>query len=740
MSKEHLIQRAIREWKMKPFIKKGYSRRVASKWCKRIRYDSRRYAKKGVSKNQIKKIHKSNFLCSTVEKYNISDINSSRYISDFDYLYLQPFNNSFEKWVHEIVFTNRMLKNHQDVCRNVYFTVIKRGNGHLILPVGGDRAECFVEDIISLLKKKGELEFRPAFWKSKYKRFNIKYDYKIKEIIVNNEQYSFNEFIELINSKEVIYIISDPVSISHEFGGKNLECIVKIWLANDIYPEGTVLSAELQNYWDEYTTNDDGEELIVRMHEAVCVDINTGEFVLGDEKYLIDRWKDIREKIVAISNDLKQLSYFTMSIALKDDCLFKIVSTSTKPDLPQWGLNYKLNNYLKQKVELKKQYEKITAEERKAAVMNSMKNKLINKFCRRGVRSYMQKLWFDALKDDWKNTKDITITKKIWAHRRGFFSFRIRQYGLNKKNYKKYLSDYDYFWLNRINNSYQKQINDKTTYRYIMEPFKEYIPQYFFSVIRRNGQVELIAMPDCPEDIESNINGVIKLLKRRQNLAFKASAGTHGDGFYCLAYDDNNFLINDKVCTEEEIKKLINSIKSFYIITDFLYMHDELRKIYDKTVNTVRVMVINKHGYDPKIMQTYIRIGSSKTGYTDNVGYGGICAMIDIETGEIYNPEVINNHVFYKCPVHPDSGVLIEGAVPCWESTCKLVLDVSRYLCELEYLGFDVAITDKGVKILEINIHQDLHKVADHTDEIKDFYKEKIEQKHALYYTPSKWK
>ena len=158
-------------------------------------------------------------------------------------------------------------------------------------------------------------------------------------------------------------------------------------------------------------------------------------------------------------------------------------------------------------------------------------------------------------------------------------------------------------------------------------------------------------------------------------------------------------------------------------------MHDDLKRIYPKSVNTVRVMVVNRKGYDPKIMQTYMRIGSSSTGFTDNVGYGGICVMIDKETGQLYRPETISKHVFHDCPVHPDTGTPIAGYLPHWELLRKTVLDIARYLGELEYLGFDVAITNEGLCILEINIHQDLHKVADFTDEMNEFFSRKIRNK-----------
>ena len=52
---------------------------------------------------------------------------------------------------------------------------------------------------------------------------------------------------------------------------------------------------------------------------------------------------------------------------------------------------------------------------------------------------------------------------------------------------------------------------------------------------------------------------------------------------------------------------------------------------------------------------------------------------------------------------------------------------------ELEYLGFDIAITDDGFKIIEINIHQDLHKVAEHSEEFKAFFRGKLALKAKQY-------
>ena len=209
----------------------------------------------------------------------------------------------------------------------------------------------------------------------------------------------------------------------------------------------------------------------------------------------------------------------------------------------------------------------------------------------------------------------------------------------------------------------------------------------------------------------------------------KASAGTHGDGFYCLAYEDGQMTANGQVVDRDSLEELINGLRSYYVVTEYIQMHDDIKKIYARSVNSIRVMVINADGYNPEIMQTYMRIGSSKTGYTDNVGYGGICAMVDRESGELYRPETITDHVFSPCPTHPDTGTPIAGKIPNWELICTKIKEICRYMAELEYLGFDIAVTNDGFRVIEINIHQDLHKVATFSDEIKAFFKQKISDK-----------
>lgn len=719
-----LKQRIKKEKFTLPLMLKGYSRTMANAWYGKTRYDLRRY-KNEYGTDAIEHWHKKGYLCSSIKRYNLIDNYETDYITDFQYLYMQPFNNSFGKWLEDMMTTQRVLLPFREHFRNVYFSIIRREGKPLILRVGHEDREYTAEDIMELLREKGALELRPAFWNNSRRRrlLTLGIDEESGDEILFSNGYKaslawLNKTIRGFSSN---YVIADPVPLSFDFGnGTEIDHALKIWVANDVNDKTAVLGAEM----NIYPVNDpDGDT----KSAVSLVDLASGEFEFREETLSIPGWDRIKEEICRVAAAMPQLSFFTCTIALSPNGNFTFLRFSNSPKLPDVPFNKELDNYLKDK--FKKQFRKRTLADRIKGLRDKRLMKHVKKHGRKGIRPYMHKQWMDAKRADLLHTRGVPLKTKLWAHKHGFLSFRTYQYGLTKENYLRYLSDYDYYWLNRINNDYQKWVNDKTTYRYVMEPYKQYVPKYYFSCFKRDGKLFISKMWDCPADVPEGFEGMLEMLRRSGKLAFKASAGTHGDGFYCLSYEDGKYFINGKESSEQELKKTVENNKSFYVVTEYLEMNDELKKIYAKSVNTVRIMVINAHGYDPKIMQTYMRIGSEKTGYTDNVGYGGVCAMIDKETGELYQPEQLVKHRYIPCPVHPDTGTPIAGKIPNWEIVKEKVPEICRYFAELEYLGFDVAITNEGFQILEINIHQDLHKVAEFTDEINEFFRRKMKLK-----------
>ncbi len=93
-----------------------------------------------------------------------------------------------------------------------------------------------------------------------------------------------------------------------------------------------------------------------------------------------------------------------------------------------------------------------------------------------GYSSYSASTVLDKGFEDIFRNKKTTLSQKLWAQKRGFFSDSIKLYGLNDDNYLDYLSDFDYYWLHPINGAYSRWIDDKLTFKYILQPFSEYLP------------------------------------------------------------------------------------------------------------------------------------------------------------------------------------------------------------------------------------------------------------------------
>lgn len=699
---------------------KGHSRSSASQWYGKMLHDQVKY-RRIYGENTIKQLHKQGYLCQSKERYDLKPNEDSCYITDFEYITTAPYNNSFSKWLEDILTTGRILKPFAENNRAVYYSIFQRYRKQIITKVDHEDRNYTLDDMLNTIREVGKAELRPVHWQSTKRRYRL--EFRDNLFYMNGEMVDTRAISRVLNSLSANYILAEPVRIRYTFNDDlTRDHSIKLWLTND-YPQGPkILAGTMNIHWTEDKSGK-------RKHVTKLMDTMAGTFTLNGEEVVIPHWEQICDRVLEISSSISQISYYTMTIALQDDVLFRILHFSTAPHLPDVAFGSELNDYLKERA-AKKREKKVTLKQHFRTLRSALFNKFVYKFCRKGIRPYMQKLWFDTVKSDFLHTK-VSLRTKIWAWRRGFVSWHTYQYGLTEENYKNYLSDYDYYWLNRINNDYQKWVNDKTTYRYIMDPFKEYVPAYYFSCFKQNGSVRLAKMWDCPEGISNNMDGLLELLRMKEKLAFKPSAGTHGDGFYCLSYENGAYFANGEEKSAEQLFQLLESQKSFYVVTEYLDMHSRLKEIYPKSVNTVRMMVVNKNGYDPKILQTYMRIGSSSTGYTDNVGYGGICVMVDTETGELYKPQTIKDHVFYDCPNHPDTGTPISGRLPNWDLVCEKVLDISRYLCELEYLGFDVAITEEAFCVLEINIHQDLHKVNDFSDEVNEFFHKKIAYKNG---------
>lgn len=516
-----IVSRIKREVFIRPWLKQGYSRKLANAYYKKVQWDNK--LDNGISMQDKKWAHDHKYLSTSIEKYDLKN-NLDKYISDVDYLFLQPFNNSFTKWMKDLVTTNHVLVNYPEHLPKLYFNIIDREHKKIFLPIDTvNRAygENY-DDFIKLLDERGRLCLRPAsnsgnrstymierigdnryklcadeIDKARMTMFGYGYD---KQMLLCDEypaelpedfepnpckksEYDKESLYGLINTLKYSYVIAEPYKLREGINGT-----VKLYIASEELKTTELLDAYFLPHGAETPEH-------LRISAA-------GE--VEGRGITIPNWDDLIADTLKIAKFVSEIEYFTAYILITEDG-FVIDRFSTSPALPTVAHSEKLNNYLLDRLAKKRSTVKTTRSSRWKAFRDKRFNRFVKHFCRPGIRPYMQKLWMRSVWDDFLHTKSTTLGQKLWCWRHGFQSFRIQQYGLTKENYKNFLSDYQYHWLNRINNNYQIWINDKTTTRYVMEPYKQFLAKYYYDIIKMQGKTCIKALQDIPEGFEASL-------------------------------------------------------------------------------------------------------------------------------------------------------------------------------------------------------------------------------------------
>lgn len=689
------------------YKKFGYTKNTISIWNRMKKNDKENYPE--AEPERMKWAHKHGFLYGRIEQYGLDETNLGNFVSDLDYILLKPINNSYTKWIEDIASLRYIFVPYKKYFPKYYFHIIERDGNRLFIKMP-DCPEIYhgndPEEVIQLLREKGVLSFRPAQCATGSTIY--KFSYKDERFYIGENEVSENYIRNILVTRKRFYVVQEYIEMDSTI-------IVDNCKINEL--RAVVVNDKIFNpkITELYLCLNDGR--------MIQVDVETGEFSTGN----IKNWKTLKGQLFEIISFVPQLEYYAIYFKIFCDKIY-VQSFNPHPALLKAEMpSQERVSFLQKKLSKKR------AEKRNIFSVQRVKRFMWKQykrfFCKPGYRDFMLKEYIKGISNDFLHFKKTTIRQKLWCYKRGYYSFRIDQYGLTENNWEDFLSDRDYHWLCPINNVYQKWIDDKTTYRYVIEPFRNISPKYYYHIINRDGEQYAIKMIDCPEQYSSTLEGIMDLLKDEGALAVKQSAGEHGDGFFKLAYTDGKYFINHDEVTYDTVIKKLKGLTCFYNVTEFLTMHESLRHIYPGSVNTVRVMVLNPTGCDPFIADAYMRIGTGSTKMTDNIGYGGVFAKVDVDTGRYYDAEQLQDHVIVPCPYHPDTNVYIEGYLPEWEKVKKYLIDICSYFGQLEYLGFDVALSDEGVRILEINKYQDLHRCAFYSDVVQEFFKEKIQSK-----------
>lgn len=287
-------------------------------------------------------------------------------------------------------------------------------------------------------------------------------------------------------------------------------------------------------------------------------------------------------------------------------------------------------------------------------------------------------------------------------HKYGYSIDDWRFCGLTKENHREFLSTAQYYGIHPINGRHSKWIDDKLTLKYLCHgtPMQEYMPRYYYEIDEKGA---IIPLMDCPQGART-IESIIKTLQEEGCLAIKLIAGSIGEGFIKAEFITGKYFLNGKEFSELDFIQKITSLRN-YLITEYFRPHQDLSKFCPNTCNAIRYLIGRMPDGSMKMLKSFIRFGTIKSGFVENYNAGGVLCYID-ENGEFNEGNIANldARLNLKISQHPDTKEKLEGRIPLWDKIVKSAKLLGEVFPQMQYLGIDYVITDADqVKIIEIN-------------------------------------
>lgn len=187
----------------------------------------------------------------------------------------------------------------------------------------------------------------------------------------------------------------------------------------------------------------------------------------------------------------------------------------------------------------------------------------------------------------------------------------------------------------------------------------------------------------------------------------------------CIVKDGKLFANGNLI----DISYFDQTFDSKILIQERIRQSEKIDKIYDKSVNTMRLITMNNCD-DIFTAFGIMRFGTNNSNI-DNWDKGGVSCKIDLKTGKLCKYAFFKYGKGTKVSSHPDTGFLFEGfMVPYFKESCDMAILLHSFFPGLHQIGWDIAITADGPVFIEGNDDWGLGSVQSAHSGIKhDYYK-----------------
>ena len=144
--------------------------------------------------------------------------------------------------------------------------------------------------------------------------------------------------------------------------------------------------------------------------------------------------------------------------------------------------------------------------------------------------------------------------------------------------------------------------------------------------------------------------------------------------------------------------------KGVYLIQTCVVQHPVMDRIYDKSVNTLRILtILDKETGKAISVAGEVRFGAHGS-VVDNLAAGGVAVGIDLKTGQLSEFGICKKGGAKRASCHPNSQIrFADVRIPFVQDAVDLAEKLHEKLSSIRVIGWDIAITSDGPVFIEGN-------------------------------------
>lgn len=210
------------------------------------------------------------------------------------------------------------------------------------------------------------------------------------------------------------------------------------------------------------------------------------------------------------------------------------------------------------------------------------------------------------------------------------------------------------------------------------------------------------------DEIANDVSGLVRILRNKgvTECVMKATENSHGEGV--LLIQDIQYAGNDATFLDHNGQRASLSAmlgRQPLIFEGVVRQTEQFASFNPSSVNTVRFMTALYPDNHAEVFATFIKIGRAGS-IVDNAGDGGnVDVAVNPDTGVLqYAIRYDGWHNIHDIDRHPDSNAPLNGVtIKHWDAIKAEVCRFQQALPYCRVAGWDIAITDEGPLVIEVN-------------------------------------